>query len=325
MCAYFKVCAILRSMTEAPRAAPSDDDLVRAGALIERARAAAGLSARQLASAAGISAAYLRAIERGVNPKTKRPSRPSAGTVLALCRELGMPTDQLFELIGYDQHAAFAESDKPTGEAEVRHIQNALRGVDRRGPFLRDRAMERLERFAADFRMIADGVLRGSPEEEKFLTRLAILQCGSHLRAVSFGDEQRWPSDTHGDIYLQLHEQLRQRNVEMTRIFLLNPAAIPALVPVFRRHLTLGIDTFILDPALINDYYWRDMVIYDDALMRTAAAHGSDPDRKTVEFTDDAGRIAQGLSDFRDVLRIARASLASAEQVLARGGHLDKP
>ena len=65
-------------MTEAPRPAPSDDDLVRAGALIERARAAAGLSARQLASAAGISAAYLRAIERGANPKTKRPSRPSA-------------------------------------------------------------------------------------------------------------------------------------------------------------------------------------------------------------------------------------------------------
>jgi hypothetical protein len=154
---------------------------------------------------------------------------------------------------------------------------------------------------------------------------MAISHCNNHLRAVSFGDEQRWPSDKHGDLYLQLHEPLREKNVEMTRIFLVEPAAIPGLVNIFRRNLALGVTTYILDPNLVNGYYWRDMVIYDDNLLRTAAAYGSDPDRKTAEFTDDPSRIAQSLADFRDLLRVARASLASAELVLARNGYETSP
>lgn len=321
---------MIARMADAERSTPTDDDLVRVGKIIERSREDAGLSAREVAAAAGISAVYLRAIERGANPKTKRPSRLSVTTIIGICRELGIPADELLELAGYDKELA-AVGEPASGvparravEDHVKRIQDAARGLGRRGPFLYERALERLEKFAADFRMITEGTLRCSPEEEKYLTRLAISHCSYHLRAVSFGDEQRWPSDTHGDLYLQLHEPLREQNVEMTRIFLLEQDAIPDLVPVFRRHLELGISTYILDPNLVNDYYWRDTVIYDDNLLRTAAAYGSDPDRKTAEFTDDPSRIAQGLADFRDLLKIARASLASAELVLSRGGHLDQ-
>jgi transcriptional regulator with XRE-family HTH domain len=314
-------------VSEVERSVPSDVDLVRVGKIVEQAREDAGLSARELAAAVGISPVYLRAIERGANPKTKRPSRLSASTIVALCRELEIVPDELLELTGHDKDLAGVgerTSEPPARRAvedHVKRIQEAARGMSRRGPFLYERALERLEKFAVDFRMITEGTLRCSPEEEKYFTRLAISHCRYHLRAVSFGDEQRWPSDKHGDLYLQLHEPLRQENVEMTRIFLVEPDAIPDLVGVFRRNLELGVTTYILDPNLVNDYYWRDMVIYDDNLLRTAAAYGSDPDRKTAEFTDDPNRIAQGLSDFRDLLRIARASLASAEHVLARGGY----
>lgn len=318
-------------MAEAERPAPTDDDLIRAGKIIERAREYAGLSARELAAAAGISAVYLRAIERGANPKTKRPSRLSASTIVGICRELGIESDELLELAGHDKDLV-SMSEPVAGvparravEDHVKRIQDSARGLGRRGPFLYDRALDRLEKFAADFQTMADGTLRCTPEEEKYLTRLAISQCNYHLRAVSYRDEQRWPSGTHGDLYLQLHEPLRERNVEMTRIFLVEPDAIPGLITVFRRHLELGINTYILDPNVVNDYYWRDTVIYDDILLRSAAAYGTDPDRKIAEFTDVPGRIAQGLADFRDLLRIARVSLASAEQVLARGDHIPPP
>src|SRR3954451_5832700 len=314
-------------MADAERGMPTDVDLVRAGKILEQAREDAGLSARELAAAAGISPVYLRAIERGANPKTKRPSRLPVRTVLALCRELEIAPEELLELTGYDKDLATSGEeavDVPARRAvedHVKRIQEAARGMSRRGPFLYERALERLERFAVDFRMITEGTLRCSPEEEKYFTRLAISHCSYHLRAVSFGDEQRWPSDKHGDLYLQLHEPLREQNVEMTRIFLVEPDAIGGLVDVFRRNLELGVITYILDPNLVNDYYWRDMVIYDDNLLRTAAAYGTDPDRKTAEFTDDPTRIAQSLSDFRDLVRVARASLAQAEKVLARTGH----
>src|SRR4051812_38374785 len=71
------------------------------GEAMERARKAAGMSGREVAEAVGISPTYLRAIEQGSNPKTGRPSKPTAQTLLAIARILGLDPRDLLLRAGY--------------------------------------------------------------------------------------------------------------------------------------------------------------------------------------------------------------------------------
>ncbi|MDQ3742500.1 MAG: helix-turn-helix domain-containing protein [Actinomycetota bacterium] len=85
------------------RVTPASDriDLVMLGQRIEAARVAAGRSARSVAEAAGISSVYLRVIERGQNPATGKPSRPTRTILAALAQELELDTEMLYRLAGY--------------------------------------------------------------------------------------------------------------------------------------------------------------------------------------------------------------------------------
>lgn len=60
-----------------------------------------GLSLRTVAGHAGIAPAYLGILEKGENPKTGNPSRPSAAVLQNLARALEMDATQLLVLAGY--------------------------------------------------------------------------------------------------------------------------------------------------------------------------------------------------------------------------------
>jgi transcriptional regulator with XRE-family HTH domain len=303
---------------------PSDDQLIQFGQYLESARKAAGLSGREVAEAAGLSAPYLRAIERGSNPKTGKPSRPRAEAVLGIARALGLDPAKTLGIVGYPT-APFADLAENASKAParravddlLRQLQESVKGLNRRSPFMYARTVERLEEFAADFRVMANGALRSTPEDEPHLTRLAVDECRSHLRAVSYQDEPWWPSAA-GDSYLEQHKELALRDVEMTRIFIVQPDALVALRPTLERHVELGIHTFVLLRDEVNDYYWRDFVLYDDVLLRIATPVDASADRKSAEFTDDPGRIMQAFEDFKYLYRIASTHVASVERILDR-------
>lgn len=299
-----------------------EHELAELGTLIEQTRLRAGRSARAVADAAGLSPAYLRAIERGRNPKTKKASRPSPEALVGVARALSLEPEELLGLAGYDpaiaQGLLTASGTPARGGIDdyLRQIQEAVKKFNRLSPFMHDRALARLADFSADFRAIAGGTLRVTPEEEPHLTRLAVKKCEDHLRAVSYQDEPWWQGPP-GDSYLELHEELKQNDVRMTRIFLVREEALESLRPTFERHVELGIETYVLMPDQVNEYYWRDFVVYDDVLLRTAAVTDPTTDRKTAEFTDDPGRIAQALGDFNALKDIAETSFASLDRVLS--------
>ncbi|HTW43207.1 MAG TPA: helix-turn-helix transcriptional regulator [Solirubrobacteraceae bacterium] len=305
-------------------ASPTDEQLVQLGQQLEAARKAAGLSGREVAEAAGLSAPYLRAIERGSNPKTGKPSRPRAEAVLGIARALGLDPAKTLSAAGYPA-APFANLDGEASQAParravddlLRQLQESVKGLNRRSPFMYARTVERLEEFAADFRVMANGALRSTPEDEPHLTRQAVDECRSHLRAVSYQDEPWWPSAA-GDSYLELHKELAQRDVEMTRIFILDQDALADLRPTLERHVELNIRTFVLLRDEVNDYYWRDFVLYDDVLLRMATPVDATSERKSAEFTDDRGRIMQALEDFKYLYRVASTHVASVERILER-------
>lgn len=303
--------------------AVSDEQLIQLGKFLEDARKDAGLSAREVADAAGISPAYLRAIERGSNPKTSRPSRPSPDALRGVARTLGLDAADVLARARYD--ASLASGPPSGGPARggvddlVRQIQEAARGLNRRSPFMAERAREQLKQLTAEFRLMAEGTLRCQAEDEPHLTRLAVQQCESHLRAVSYEDESWWESGA-GDRYLELHEDLKRRGVEMTRIFIIECDTAKALRHTLERHVALDIDTYVLSPDEVGERFHRDFVIYDDSLLREADSTDPTNDRKEAVFTDDPWRVNKALLDFNELRTIARSNLAQADLVLSRMG-----
>jgi transcriptional regulator with XRE-family HTH domain len=308
---------------------PSTAELIQLGQELEAARTTAGLSAREVAEMAGISAGYLRAIERGSNPKTGRPSRPGSESVLAIARALGLEASEILGRYGYPSTSstglAGRRAQVPARRAVnslLGQLHGAVKGLNHRSPFMYTCTVDRLEEFAADFRLMAEGTLRTTPEEEPHLTRMAVDQCHSHLRAVSYQDGSWWAGPA-GDSYLQLHgELLANREVEMTRIFIIKPDALDSLRTTLDRHVELKINTYVLYDEEVNDYYWRDFVLYDEVLLRLATAVDPTASRKTAEFTDDPNRIMQALEDFKYLYRVATANIASTQRVVAKARDL---
>jgi transcriptional regulator with XRE-family HTH domain len=304
---------------------PSAPELIRLGEDIEEARTTAGLSAREVAEMAGISAGYLRAIERGSNPKTGRPSRPGRETVVAITRALDLDVVEILSRYGYPESSSAGLAGRRSQAPARRAVNNllgqlhgAVKGLNHRSPFMYTSTVDRLEEFAADFRLMAEGTLRATPEEEPHLTRMAVDQCRSHLRAVSYQDDSWWAGPA-GDSYLQLHGELANREVEMTRIFIIKPDALDSLRATLERHVELRIHTYVLYDEEVNDYYWRDFVLYDEALLRLATAVDPSASRKTAEFTDDPNRIMQALEDFKYLHRVATANIASTRRASGQG------
>lgn len=301
----------------------TDNDLIRLGKVIETARRSRGLSAREVAEAVGISPAYLRAIERGSNPKTQKPSRPTADALRRIAKEVGVEPGELLQLAAYPPILSGPQtlSEAPARRAVddlVRIIQEAAKGLNKRSPFMYSRTAERLDKFAKEFRLMAQGTLRCKADDEPSLTRLAVNECQSQLRAVSYQDESWWLSEA-GTRYLELHEELRGRPVpvEMTRIFIVDDDALMPLMPTLKRHQELDIETFVLSPKDVGPDFWLDFVIYDDALVRTAAIQeGSEG--KTAQFSDDPSTLAFFIAHFNELVQIAKTNLSDVGRVLVR-------
>lgn len=293
----------------------SDPDLVMFGERLRALRTEAGLSVRELADRADISPSYLRVLEGGENSKTRKPSRPSAHHVEQLARVLGEGAESLRILAGREVDTEIetapenawsrSESSRPRPASNVSAIMTSLRAATRdltkRSPFMYERAVDRLREFDAEFRLLASGTLECSPEDEPYVTQLAVESCRSHLRAVSYED-QSWWGKPPGEIYREAHERARRAypDLDITRIFLIGPGEREALQSTLRWHLDLGIQTYVLDVDSVPYRRREDYVLYDETLLRTAIPVSAD--RKQAEFTDDDNRIREKLMGF-DVLR----------------------
>jgi hypothetical protein len=135
---------------------------------------------------------------------------------------------------------------------------------------------------------------------------------------VSYQDEAWWDGPS-GDRYLETHKALAEGGVEMTRIFLVDEGGIETLMPTLERHIELGIATYVIDPAKVEEQQWRDLVIYDDILLRTAnPVNGEDFDRKAAVFTDNPSVVQVALMNFEDLRTAAIADGGDAELVVAK-------
>ncbi len=292
---------------------PTDADLIQLGQVIEAARLSANLSARELADRVGISPAYLRILERGLNPKTDKPSRPTANVLLKLCEALPLDAADLLPKAGLrvpENYEALAKSKRAARGATsdlIHQIELAAASMPNRGPFLAELMQRRLREVAADMKSMAQGVLRCRPDEEPRLTKLAVRDCKQHLRAVSYQDESWW-GGPDGDRYLELHQSPLEEGVQMTRIFL-SDHPISHFQQTLKRHKKLKIETYVLPVEEVPEMLRQDFVIYDEALLRRALSEDFDIGKR-AEFTDEQLDVMQALDDFNEILEIARSNSA---------------
>ncbi len=106
-----------------------DDSLRQLGKRLKERRTQLRMPAKKVAAAAGITPTYLWMLEAGVNPRTKRPSRPSVDVLTKLVAALHLPPDELFALAAYptlSRHAPGpAEQAARVGQRERPAVRTA--------------------------------------------------------------------------------------------------------------------------------------------------------------------------------------------------------
>jgi transcriptional regulator with XRE-family HTH domain len=296
-----------------------DQQLDQLGETLRQARKKSGMSQRQTAEAANISPTYVRALESSNNPNTNKPSRPSPTVLRAMGNALNVNTAVLLGLAGYDSTAikpgtqAIGGATQNTLERDLKRIKDAVKKLDQRHDFIYSQSVERFSKFTTEFLAMADGTFRCTAEEEPYLTRVAYLQAKSTIMAVSYQDEKWWESKRGRD-YLKLHDEVRKKGVEITRIFLVAEEKRPALRETFEKHDALGIPTFVMSPVDVGVELCRDFVIFDDDLLRVGGIALLD-DRKTAEFTDNFARVEQARGDFQALYLIASNTPTAAQHI----------
>jgi len=177
-------------------------DLMQLGKLLAEARIRSGLSQRAAAKSAGISAAYVRTLEIGRNPKTGRASTPAQDKLRRLCGVVGLDLERALPLAGYDSAAATEtqpEDDVPARvavERLFRELHEAAKCLSQRNAFLQTQIVDRLSGFAEDFGAMTSGTIRYSADQEPLLTQTAIAQTKRQISAVSYQDEE-WRAGEH--------------------------------------------------------------------------------------------------------------------------------
>jgi transcriptional regulator with XRE-family HTH domain len=298
----------------------TDSDLDDLGQLLKKARQQSGMSQRQAAEAANISPTYVRALETSSNPNTNKPSRPSPAVLMAMGNALKVSPEILLDKAGYDPELTKQAAPTISGAAQraiewdLRRMRDAAKKLNQRHDFIKAQTVERLSKFTTEFLAMADGTFRCGAEEEPYLTRVAYRQAKSTIRAVSYQDEQWWESK-HGRDYLRLHDEVRNKGIEITRIFLVPEDKQRDLKKTFERHVELGIPTFVMSPHDVKIELCRDFVIFDDDLLRVGGSPRID-DFKTAEFTDNSARIEQARGDFQALYRIAINTPTEAKHIL---------
>ncbi|MDQ0733495.1 helix-turn-helix domain-containing protein [Arthrobacter sp. B1I2] len=298
----------------------TQENRVLLGVQLAAARREAGLSVSELAELAGCSDGYVRTIEAGVNPKTGKASRPSEAKILGFAKAVGHDARSWLELVGYDADVTEAGSQPAKGGVDyyLRGLRDAAKLLPQRSPFMHTQAINVLKRLSNEFERAARGSIEVAPLEEPELTQQAVESCNSHLRAVSYQDEAWW-SSAGGDTYLEHHEKLLNRKVDITRIFLVPKSGIEALLPTLERHIQLEIQAYVLEPDSVEPASRRDFVIYDDTLLREASSvDDGDEDLKEAEFTDDPIRIQGALLKFERMRTAAIALGGDAQRIVRR-------
>lgn len=300
-----------------------EPDLVAFAERLRSLRAEAGLSGRELADRADISVSYLRVLESGSNSKTGKPSRPSFELAERIGRVVNDEAGELLRLAGWEPSNSTRVADvrRPRPPANVdalmKDLRMAVRDLSRRSAFMHERAVNRLEQFDAEFSRLAAGTLDCAPEDEPHVTRVAVLSCESHLRAVSY-DDLAWWGRSLGEKYRETHELLRRDHpdVDITRIFLIEPTDLSVLRSTLQWHFDLGITTYLLYLDEVNERSLEDFILCDLRLLRTAVPV-SDATKK-AEFTDDPRRINEKFVAFETLRRRAietRGALTSVDEV----------
>ena len=300
----------------------TDSDLDDLGRLLKKARQQSGLSQRQAAEAANISPTYVRTLESSNNPNTNKPSRPSPAVLMAMGNALKVNPEILLDKAGYDpeltKQAAptVGDSAQRIIDSDLRRMRDGAKKLHQRHDFIKMQSVERFSKFTKEFLAMADGTFRCRAEEEPYLTRVAYWQAKSTIRAVSYQDEQWWESKRGRD-YLRLHDEVRNKNknIEITRIFLVPEDRQPDLKKTFERHVELGISTFVMSPHDVGAELCRELVIFDEELLRVGGSPRID-DLKAAEFTDNPARIEQARGDFEALHRIAINTPTEAQHIL---------
>ena len=92
---------------------------MRLGEWIKQYRKERGLSMQRFADMCGFSKAYIGQLEKGINPKTKKPMSPTMQTFTKIANSVGMSVDQLLEKLDDDQPVSIpknaAPAEPPTG------------------------------------------------------------------------------------------------------------------------------------------------------------------------------------------------------------------
>jgi len=93
-----------------------DSDLVKLGQIIATRIKELGLKKKSVAEKVGISTDYLWVLQRGKNPATGKPSKPSLEVLEHLSQVLRLDIGQLVELAGYDTVLQSAVTMSPGAE-----------------------------------------------------------------------------------------------------------------------------------------------------------------------------------------------------------------
>ena len=283
--------------------------LITLGEKLFHARTNADLTARQVADAADISPAYLRTIETGKNPKTKKPSRPRAIVIAKVAAKLNLDVRELLTLAEYNPDLFEGTGSVATGhlaEQKIRALVQDSKNIGQLHPFLRARTLEELDEFAAKYKAMTSGIFRCPPEKDRFFVRTALESCRSQLRVVTSNPPEWWNS-RHAQRYLDLHEPLSRRNVEMTRVFVVDESEEDQLEPALRRHDELGITYHILNFHDVEDHQRLDFVIYDDSLLRfVTEVVRKRGETRIAEFTQDKAQVNQSIVNFDYLKRLAQ-------------------
>lgn len=81
------------------------------GEAIRQYRQDTGMSMRRFATLTGLTAAYISMLERGDNPTTGKPPKPSIDTIVSCATVMGRDPDELLAEVGNAQTAARRQRD----------------------------------------------------------------------------------------------------------------------------------------------------------------------------------------------------------------------
>ncbi|WP_299111958.1 hypothetical protein [uncultured Winogradskyella sp.] len=165
-----------------------------------------------------------------------------------------------------------------------------------------------LDQYNYQLKIIQRGKYRCNASNELLVTKKVLECCNNNLKAISYQDEKWWTSH-EGTLYLKAHEQNIDRKKEKAiRIFLIESSSINSFKDIFKKHLELGIEIYVIyvDKDNIDAKYLIDFVIYDDYILRKANESINQNGGKEALFTTELSEVNKYCNYFENILTIAR-------------------